>query len=187
MRTIAANTNKSAMPVKTIGDIVSRRHSPSFFESDFVKVILPILQEADLGAAGVLDEEGRLSGLLTERSILRHIFARNSDKLIHPANVKKYLDDMLVEEVMIPGPETLDENISVEDAAAIMLRRGYRYMPVVSRLDRKQLLGIVSERELAIQLQQKLQEVKKSEDEHKSLLSCLLREPYGMGYQQDSA
>lgn len=187
MRTIAANTNKSPMPVSTIGDIVSQRHSPSFFETDYIKVILPILQEADMGAAGVLNDEGELSGLLTERAILRHIFARSADKLIHPANVKKHLDDMLVDEVMIPKPETLDDDISIEDAAGMMLRRGYRYMPVVSRFDRKRLLGIVSERELALQLERKLKEVKKSEYEHKSLLASLLREPYGGGYMPETA
>lgn len=192
MRTIAANANKpspnkSSAPAKTIGDIVSHRHNPAFFESDYVKVILPLLQETDMGAAGVLDEHGHLSGLLTERAILRHIFARSADKLVHPANVKKYIDDMLVDEVMIAEPEALDDDLSIEDAAAMMLRRGYRYMPVVSRFDRKRLLGIVSERELALQLQQKLEEVKRSESQHKSMLSYMLHEPYGCGYPPESA
>ncbi|MDI1226097.1 MAG: CBS domain-containing protein [bacterium] len=182
MRTIAANTN-SPLRVKNLGDIVTRRFCPSFFETDYVKIILPLLYESDLGAAGVLDEDGNLSGLLTERAILRHMFARSFDKLVHPTNIKKYLDDMMVDEVMIPHPETFDDDISIEDAAAIMLRRGYRYMPVVNRLDRKRLIGIVSERELAQQLKEQLEEAKRSENTHKSLLSYMLCEPYGNGYQ----
>lgn len=187
MRTIAANSNHSNMPVKTLGDIVAHRHSPSFFETDYIRVVLPLLQEGEFGAAGVLDDEGRLSGLLTERAILRQMFARTSDKLIHASNVKKYLDDMTVSDVMIQRPETLDDDISIEDAAGMMLRRGYRYMPVVSRFDRTRLLGIVSERELALQLQEQLQEVKKTERTQRTMLNYMLWEPYGSGNQRIEA
>ncbi len=187
MGTIAANTNHSSMPVKVLGDIVSRRHSPSFFETDYIRVVLPLLQEGEYAAAGVLDDEGRLSGLLTERAILRHMFARTTDKLIHASNVKKYLDDMTVADVMIPHPETLDEDITIEDAAGMMLRRGYRYMPVVSRFDRARLLGIVSERALALQLQEQLHELKKTERTQRTILNYMLWEPYGSGNQRIEA
>lgn len=183
MRTSAANSNLTATPVKTLGDIVTRRHSPSFFENDYIKVILPLLQESDIGAGSVLDDEGRLIGLLTERGILRHIFACASDKLIHDTNIKKYIDDMTVGDAMIREPETLDERLSIEEAAHVMLRRGYRYMPVVSHADRHRPLGIVGERELALHLQQLLQEAKKAEQAHQSLLSYMLCEPYGCGYR----
>jgi CBS domain-containing protein len=187
MGTIAANSNNPKTGVSVLRDIVSQRHSPSLFETDYVRVVLPILQDGDFGAAGVLDDQGRLCGLVTERSILRKMFARTSEKLIHASNVKKYLDDMTIAEVMIPHPETLDEDISIEDAAGMMLRRGYRYMPVVSRFDRTQLLGIVSERELALQLQQQLREVKKAEKVQRSILSYMLWEPYGSGPQSAEA
>ncbi|MDE1152384.1 MAG: CBS domain-containing protein [Micavibrio sp.] len=183
MRTIAANANESKVSASNLGDIVSRRFCPSFFETDFVKIILPLLQEADAGAAGVLDEDGNLCGLLTERAILRHMFARTSDKLVHPANVKKYIDDMVVGDVMIENPECVEDDISIEDAAAQMLKRGYRFMPVVSRQDRRKLLGIVSEGELAHHLKQQLEVLRKTENTHKSLLSYMLCEPYGRGYQ----
>jgi CBS domain-containing protein len=118
MRPITANANQPRKQPKTIGDIVSRRHSPCFFESDYIKIILPLLQESDIAAAAVIDDDGRLSGLLTERAILRHIFARACGKSIHASNVRKYIDDMRVDEVMIRQPETLDDDMSIEDAAA---------------------------------------------------------------------
>jgi CBS domain-containing protein len=186
MRPIAANANHCQKPLKTIGDIVSRRHSPSFFESDYIQIILPLLQESDIGAAAVIDDNGRLCGLLTERAILRHVFARTCGKSIHAANVRKYIEDMRVDEVMIQQPETLDDDMSIEDAAQLMLRRGYRFMPVVSRYDRHRLVGIVSERELAQHLHQKLQEAKQSEKTSKSILSYMLAEPYGGGFQLES-
>jgi CBS domain-containing protein len=187
MRTIAANANLPLTSAKTVGDIVSHRFSPTFFENDYVKLILPFLQEADAGAACVLDDNDRLSGLLTERAILRHIFACSSDKLINSKNVRKYIEDMRVNDVMIRKPETLDDTMTIEDAAGLMLRRGYRFMPVVSRAGRDKVLGIVGERELAIHLQQLLQEAKKSEQAHKSLFWQMLREPYGSGYALEGA
>lgn len=188
MRMIAAHLHPSPLiRARTIGDIVSQRHNHAFFERDYVKIILPLLQESDIGAAGVLDDEGRLSGLLTDRLILRHIFARSADKLVHPANFKKYIDDMTVEDVMIPEPETLEDHLSVEEAATIMFRRGHHFMPVVSRFDGRRLLGIVSEHELAVLLQHQLQETRKSETAHRSMLSYMLAEPYGAGYAQGGA
>ena len=183
MRSIAANSNTSPSlySPNTVGEIVSGRHNLSFFEDDYLKIILPLLQESDMPAAGVLDENGRLSGLLTERCILRHIFARNTDKLINARNVKKYLDDMLVTDTMIHKQETLDDNMSIEDATTLMLRRGYRFMPVVSRFDRKHFLGIVGERELAAHLQKQVEQLKKSEKTQQSILSYMLREPYCSG------
>lgn len=186
MRTIAANANHSPA-AKTIGDVVSRRHFSTFLDDDYIKVILPLLQESDIGAACVLDDTGTLRGLLTERGILRHIFACSSNKLINSANVRKYIEDMTAGDAMIRDPETLDDDISIEDAAGMMLRRGYRFMPVVSRFDRRRVVGIVSERELAVILQQRLQEAQKSERAHRSVLSYMLAEPYGSGYQAESA
>lgn len=182
MGQITANANKASDHFKTIGDIVSSRHCPSFFKDDYIKIILPVLQDSDIGAAGVMDDDGRLAGLLTERSILQHMFVRSTDKTIHRANVAKYLDDMTVEDVMIKRPETLDDDISIEDAAGMMIRRGFRFMPVVSRFDRSRMLGIVGERELAVYLQQRLKDVKKSEVEYRSMLAYMLREPYGAGF-----
>jgi CBS domain-containing protein len=186
MGKIAANLNRPA-PTRTLGDIVSTRPAAEFFETDYVKVVLPLLQETECGAAGVLDDEGRLTGLLTERSILRHVFARSCDRLLSPLNLRKYIDDMTVGEAMIAAPETLPENMPIEEAAALMLRRGYRYMPVVSRFDSRRLLGIVSERELARHLQLQLEETKKSEKAHKSVLSFMLAEPYGCAWQPAEA
>ncbi len=177
MRTIAANSNATEAPV-TIADIVSRRPCAFFFKHDYLKIILPLLQEEIHGAAGVVDDEGRLCGLLTERAVLRHIFKCSADPLISSTNFRKYIDDMLVSDAMIEKPETLDDDIPISEAAGMMLRRGYRYMPVVSRYDRNQFLGIVSERELALALQRQLEETQKAERSHRSLLSYMLAEPY---------
>jgi len=181
MRTFAAHSDMLDFPAETIGQVAAARHTPVFFENDHVKIILPLLQDGDLPAAGVVDGEGRLTGLLTERVILRHIFNCSCDKMIHPKNIKKYLDDLQVCDVMIRKPETLDADLSIEEAASTMLQRGFRFMPVVHRADPRRLLGIVSERELAAQLRRNLERAKASEKSYKQLLADMLREPYGAG------
>ncbi len=182
MRPTAANLNRKPVQTgKTVGDIISRRHALSLFENDHIKIILPMLQENDIPAAGVLDEHGRLQGLLTERGILRHIFAYSCDRFIHGSNMKKYLDDMLVRDAMFYKPETLRDDMCIEEAASLMLKRGYRFMPVVSRYDSSHFLGIVGERELAAQLHECVEELKRSETTHKAILSYMLAEPYGRG------
>lgn len=182
MRPTAANINRKPDKTgKTVGEVISRRNALSLFENDHVKIILPMLQENDIPAAGVLDEHGRLGGLLTERGILRHIFAYSCDRFIHGSNMKKYLDDMLVRDAMIHKPESVPDDLSIEEAASLMLRRGYRFMPVVSRYDSSHFLGIVSERELAARLQECVEELKQSETTHKAILSYMLAEPYGRG------
>lgn len=181
MRPIAANLNHAGQPPLTLGDIVSRRKCLSFFENDHVKIILPLLQESDVPAAGVLDDEGRLCGLLSERGILRHIFAYTRDKLIHESNINKYLDDMLVRDAMMHRPESMPDNLPLEEAAALMLRRGYRFMPVVSRYDNTHFLGIIGETELVAQLNARLQHLKRSETAQQAILSYMLAEPYGRG------
>lgn len=184
MRPIAASLkNDNRQPFKTVGDLALSRRCMTFHPDEFVNVILPVLQTSAAGAAGVVDDEGSLVGLLTERHILRHVFLKVFDPTINPANLRKYLEDMTVEEAMIPAPETLDESIGMEDAVGMMVRRGYRFMPVVSRTDKRHLLGIVDEREIALHLKNQLQEVKKTAEETQSILSFMLREPYGAGMQ----
>lgn len=184
MRPIAANLNKNDQrEFKTVGDLVLSRRCMTFYPDEFVNIILPALQTGASSAAGVVDDEGNLIGLLTERHILRHIFLKVLDPTINPANLRKYLEDMTVEEAMIPTPETLDESICLEDAVGMMVRRGYRFMPVVSRADRNHLLGIVDEREIALHLKNRLLEAKKTAEETQSILSFMLREPYGAGTQ----
>lgn len=184
MRTVTAKTvNDKNSTIRTVGDLALSRRCMTFRPEEYVSVILPVLQTHEAGAAGVVDDDGNLVGLLTERQILRRVFMKAVDPTINPANLRNYIEDMMVQEAMIAAPETLDEDIDMEDAVGMMLRRGYRFMPVVSRFDRQHLLGIVSEHEMALQLKNKLQEVKKSEETAKSLLSFMLHEPYGVGAQ----
>jgi CBS domain-containing protein len=77
-------------------------------------------------------EDDRLSGILTERDILRA--------------VADGLDDATrVRDRMTANPETLDADDTTEHAAVLMIHGGFRHLPVVEQGD---VVGVLSIRDL---------------------------------------
>ena len=178
----AAETKKHVGEASSVGDIVSSRSFLSFSPDQYVKLILPAMQRAGAGCAGVVDHDDRLIGMLTEREILRRIFAMLADPVIRQDNIGKNIDDMTVRDVMIRYPITLEEDMDIEDALALMTKLGFRFMPVVSSRDSRKLIGLLDERELAIHVQNRLAHVKKEAAEKEAMIFSLFHEPYGVGY-----
>ena len=86
------------------------------------------------GFGSVIVVQGRmLLGILTERDVLRAV-AEEDD-----------LREVPVERWMTPEPETASPDLDTEDAAALMLSRGFRPLPVVVDGD---LVGMVSLRDV---------------------------------------
>lgn len=179
MQTTAQFYNKQ---INTVGHIAASRNCLSFQPDQHVKIILRAMQNSRTGSAGVVDEKGNLVGLLTEREILRRIFAMINDSTIDNSKLGRYVDDMIVDDVMIPNPKTLKDDMDIENALEAMTRLGFRYMPVVSRFDGMRLLGVVDEREVAIHVKNRLDQVKEDAEKKGSLLSYFFHEPYGTGF-----
>ena len=88
--------------------------------------------KANVGSAVVM--QGRfLAGILTERDVLR---AAASGENLVAARVVDW---------MTPDPQSASADTTVEEAAAIMLRNGFRHLPVV---DGRTVCGVVSLRDL---------------------------------------
>lgn len=81
-----------------------------------------------VGALAVV-ENGRLRGIITERDVVKAC-AEGAD-----------LELAAVSEWMTADPDSLDPDMSVEDAADWILAAGYRHLPVLAG-DR--LIGVVS-------------------------------------------
>jgi CBS domain-containing protein len=102
-----------------------------------VEPALPIAEVAkrmvakDVGAVLVF-EEGALSGILTERDVLRAVADGISD-------------DTLVRDRMTPHPETLDADDTTEHAAVLMIHGGFRHLPV---MEAGEVVGVLSIRDL---------------------------------------
>ena len=85
------------------------------------------------GFGSVVVVHGRmLLGILTERDVLRAAASEDD------------LRSALVERWMTPDPDTSEPDLDTEEAAGLMLSRGYRHLPVVVDGD---LVGMVSLRD----------------------------------------
>ena len=86
------------------------------------------------GFGSVIIVHGKmLVGILTERDVLR------------AAAEEPDLSAALIEDWMTPDPETAEPELETEEAAGMMLSRGFRHLPVTQDGD---LVGIVSLREV---------------------------------------
>jgi len=89
------------------------------------------MDERGVGAALVLDA-GRLTGILTERDVLRAV-------------AKGRVEGTTVADWMTGHPETIEPAETTGTAAALMIHGGFRHLPVV---DLGTVVGIVSIRDL---------------------------------------
>jgi len=84
-----------------------------------------------VGALPVVDDNGRVVGIFTERDLLRRVVAKRLD----PKKV-------LVRDVMTRDPVTVKPTDTVETAKRLMAKIKARHLPVVD--DEGKLVGIVS-------------------------------------------
>jgi len=118
--------------MKHIRDIMS---SPVFTvdEDASIQDAAEILREKNIGCVVVL-KDNKLKGILTERDITKKIVATN--KL--PSQIK-------VREVMRSPVVTIDPKTPIYKASIIMLKGGFRRLPVV---EKGKVIGIVTETDI---------------------------------------
>jgi len=117
----------SSVHMSTLADIVK----PTFITvapEDTLGEVAARMSEVNVGSV-VVKDFGRLIGILTERDMLRAMAAR-----VHTSEAR-------VRQWMTPDPITAPQDMSLEDAAQVMLDNGFRHLPVV---DGSTVLGIVS-------------------------------------------
>jgi CBS domain-containing protein len=85
----------------------------------------------NVGAVLVL-EGGRLTGIMTERDLLRAV-------------AQGVRDEAVVGECMTRDPETIGPEETTEHAAVLMIHGGFRHLPVV---DGEDVVGMLSIRDL---------------------------------------
>jgi CBS domain-containing protein len=86
------------------------------------------MMKQNVGAV-VVKDFGRLIGILTERDMLRAMAAR-----MHTSEAR-------VRQWMTADPITVPPDMTLDDAAKIMLDHGFRHLPV---MDGETVLGVVS-------------------------------------------
>lgn len=112
-------------------DIMSTRVALTSPETSIAEAAADMVK-ANVGSSVVM--QGRfLAGILTERDILR---AAASGEDLREARVSDW---------MTPDPQSANPDTSIEEAAEIMLKNGFRHLPVV---EGRTVCGVVSLRDL---------------------------------------
>jgi len=93
--------------------------------------------ERGVGSAVVLDEDGKPTGIITDRDALR-VVARNSDP------------NITVRDTITRGLKTVTPELDVLEAARLMRDKGFRHLVVVD--DTGALYGVFSMRDLVVGL-----------------------------------
>ena len=122
------------MQRKIIPDIVKRQSISSLKPENTVFEAATMMASANIGAVIILDKDGNLTGIITERDMTRRVVGKGLD----PKKTK-------IADVMTGNPDTLAPDDSAGDALELMQSRQYRHLPVV---DGGKCVGIVSLRDL---------------------------------------
>ena len=115
-----------------VSEIVKNKGSRvvSVLPTDSVETVSQVLRDAGVGAVIVLDEGGRMAGILSERDIVQGVADRGADVLAEPAS------SLMIREVRTCTPES-----SVDQLMNQMIDGRIRHLPVV---EQGELAGIVS-------------------------------------------
>jgi CBS domain-containing protein len=124
-------TNDGPMTLLEMCDPEPPRVSVEATVADAIRTML----RQHVGAVGIVDREGRIAGIFTERDILRKVALSGRDPMHTP-----------VLDVMTTPVELATLATTAAEALATMLERHYRHLPVVD--DHGKLLGMLSIRNL---------------------------------------
>ncbi len=123
-----------------------------------VKEAAQLLVEKGIGGAPVVDEEGRVIGVVSESDLIMEdvklhfpTFIHLLDGIIYLESLKAFEEKLRkavavkVEDVMTKKVITVTEDTDIEDAATLMIDKGISRIPVVKE---GKLVGMVTKRDI---------------------------------------
>lgn len=124
-----------------------------------VKEAAKVLSEAKIDGAPVVDDEGRLIGLVTESDLIMREVRLHFPTYIQlldgyfylPASIGRFEKEFkkavgaIVGDVMSTDVVTIDEYATVEDAATLMMEKSVSLVPVMSG---DKLVGVIAKSDL---------------------------------------
>jgi CBS domain-containing protein len=120
--------------LKIIPDIVSDQTICAMPEAGIAAEAARLMMGFDIGAIVVVDDTGKLTGIVTERDIARRVVAARLDP-----------EKTTVGQIMSRNPDTLAPGDSPLNALELMWVRSFRHLPVV---ENNRVVGMVSIRDL---------------------------------------
>ena len=132
------------MHSRIIPDIVTGQEICQLPNTGTVHDAARMMVERNVAAVIVVDAEGGLAGIVTERDMTRRVLAKGADP-----------KTTALEDVMTRDPDTLSPTDTAADALELMRSRNYRHLPVV---DDGRVVGMVSIRDLYAAVKTELEE-----------------------------
>ncbi|MDI6644689.1 MAG: CBS domain-containing protein [Methanobacteriaceae archaeon] len=102
-----------------------------------------LILDEDLGRLPVM-EDGELAGMITAKDIAKSMISFR--KIVPDKYKAARIRNLLVEDVMTQNVETINEGLSVEETAKIMLEKGFSGIPVVD--DDGRVTGLITKTDL---------------------------------------
>jgi CBS domain-containing protein len=115
---------------------VMTRDVVTLHPSDSIERAARLMRECDCGAIPVVDDDGRLLGMITDRDITIRLVARGID-----------IRNALVDDAMTDDSLACHLDDPLEDCMRVMSRHKIRRLPLVD--DRGRVVGIISQADLA--------------------------------------
>lgn len=121
------------MAFRVVSDLVHDQDVLTVGPDMSVREATRAMDVRNVGAVLVVDKDGALVGIFTERDLLRRVVSQGRDP-----------NATLVNEVMTPNPDTVAPRHPAIEALRLMREGRYRHLPVV---DGSRILGILSQRD----------------------------------------
>ncbi|WNG41272.1 CBS domain-containing protein [Archangium violaceum] len=115
---------------------IMTRHVKGVHLDSSLREVARVMKEEDCGIVPVVDERGRLRGVLTDRDLVIRTLAEGRPP-----------DNMVARDIMTDDVEAVTPDEDIHSIIALMGRRQVRRVPVVERDDR--LAGIISMADIA--------------------------------------
>lgn len=119
--------------MKIIPDVIQAQTIQSLPSTAKAQDAALLMVERNISAVLIIDD-GKLSGIITERDMCRVFAAENQNA-----------ETALLKDIMTTSLETIEPGDDARDALELMELRGFRHLPVV---DDGRVVGIVSVRDL---------------------------------------
>jgi CBS domain-containing protein len=111
-----------------------------------IKQAAQTLMDLRISSLPVLDEHGRVCGMVSEADLIRDAFISDARGHLLPGEYGDHPVPTLVDEVMTPHAITVHETTDIADVADLMVSSGVKSLPVID--DDRRLVGVISRSDL---------------------------------------
>jgi len=129
---------------KNVKDLMSSKFVKVAEQDQISQVVVKIVEDKETMLACVLDEEGRLKGIITPKEVLRAVEIREFGTIRRPffegPEILHILSSKYAKDIMSP-PVSVKPEDSVDRAIDIMLDKGFYEVPVVD--EEGKIVGLI--------------------------------------------